>query len=147
MLRIDNTHLLYRSSPSFETSAVKPYITSPPNGTIITVDEGKSFQLNCVASGVPAPNLRWRYQGADIASSVQGSAVIGRQLEKNSISHFVLQSKPDQSGVYTCIADQNLLGQSYSDSRIVNVNVKGENSSNAPIGGHCIHWTWKKKRH
>ena len=105
---------------------VKPSISSPANLTMITVDEGKSFTLACTASGVPSPNIRWQYRGSDVSGPSKGGTSIGRLLQTNSISYHVLQSTPDLSGWYTCKADQTLIGIIYSDSRMINLNVKGE---------------------
>ena len=95
---------------------------------MITVDEGKSFTLACTASGVPSPNIRWQYQGSDVSGPSKGgtSASIGQLLQMNSITYHVVESTPDLSGWYTCRADQNLIGNVYSDLRMINLNVKGE---------------------
>ena len=104
----------------------KPSISSPTNLTMITVDEGKSFTLGCTATGVPSPNIRWQYQGSDVSGPSKGGTSIGRSLQTNSITYHVVESTPDLSGWYTCRAEQTLIGNTYSDSRMINLNVKGQ---------------------
>lgn len=60
-----------------------------------TIIQGQDFAIPCEVSGEPRPTVQWSLSGEDLGSNVQ---INGNVLR-------VLNARPENSGVYVCVAE------------------------------------------
>ena len=76
-----------------------PRLMESPAG--VTVNEGQTAVLKCIVDGHPTPKITW--------SKINSSLPAGRYMRGPSTALIINDTKPEDTGVYSCSA-QNLLG-------------------------------------
>ena len=67
----------------------------------VTVNEGQTAVLKCIVDGYPTPKIMW--------SKINSSLPVGRLMRGPSTALIINDTKPEDTGAYSCSA-QNLLG-------------------------------------
>lgn len=91
---------------------VLPVISASPQSTIVSPGLDVTFKV--AASGVPAPTLQWRYNGANIPGATDSS--------------YTVTASSTTAGSYDVVAS-NRAGSSHSDAATLVVGIPLENSS------------------
>ena len=91
-----------------------------------TVSEGSSINLECNATGVPAPDVIWSYGGSSLMSNgvdynISRSVVQTREIFSVTSALTVIISERGDAGVYSCNAS-NGVGDTVTDSTTLVVN-------------------------
>ena len=74
-----------------------PSFLVPPLPTFLI--NGSSATLDCVADGLPAPNISWKLDGKDLDFSF-----LNVELHENG-SLTITEASLDTDGFFTCVAD------------------------------------------
>ena len=94
-----------------------PFFTKEPQ--IKNAAEDETVVLECEASGVPEPQIKWIHNGLPLTLSNQDSSYPRRKLTQNSIT--IERLTKNDTGNYGCNAT-NSIGYIYKD---VYINVLG----------------------
>ena len=91
-----------------------------------TVSEGSSINLECNATGVPAPDVTWSYGGSSLMSNgvdynISRSVVQTSETFSVTSTLTVIISEREDAGVYSCNAS-NGVGDTVTDSTTLVVN-------------------------
>lgn len=86
--------------------------TVQPLNELYTVVQGTDFSLVCEVSGNPYPQVKWTKLHEEIGSNVQ---INGNTLR-------ILNTQPDNRGVYLCTAESN--GQTADQSTVIDIERK-----------------------
>lgn len=92
-------------------------IIYPPEPRAIMVTKGQRLVLECVASGIPTPQVKWAKDGLDLRSHNNTRFLLSNLLI-DAVSEY-------DSGTYVCRAD-NGMGTARSATALYNVQVFGE---------------------
>ena len=105
-------HVYGFSNREAKSRDVLPVISSSPQSTIVSPGLDVTFKVT--ASGVPAPTLQWRYNGANIQGATDTS--------------YTVTASSATAGTYDVVAS-NRAGSSHSDPATLAVGIPMENSS------------------
>lgn len=94
-------------------------IIYPPASRSIMATKGQRLVLECVASGIPTPQVRWAKDGQDLRS-VNNTRFLLSNLLIDAVGE-------GDSGTYACQADNGILS-SASAMVLYNVQVSGEST-------------------
>ncbi|GBL76511.1 Hemicentin-2 [Araneus ventricosus] len=103
-------------------------VTAPPvwhkEPTDVVAQEGDSLTIDCTATGVPTPTIKWRSGGTENGYISNDSAAIIRVLTSGSL--VISKVEASLKGLYTCEADngfgkslQKMISISVRDSPVV----------------------------
>ncbi|XP_043926479.1 immunoglobulin superfamily member 10 [Protopterus annectens] len=84
-----------------------PRITNVPPPAVHTI-AGAIVQLNCIAVGIPKPEIIWELPNHSVISTVRASRSIGNELIHPQGTLVIPNPKPSDSGTYRCIAKNHL---------------------------------------
>ena len=107
------------------TTDIKPFVTSPSS---ISVTEGSVATLECLTGeSAPPPEIRWEKDGLPVKTGTQYSARFGTHpfMIGQYYMQLVLDSKPKETGSYSCVAVNPTLGLEVR-SIVVQVTVTGK---------------------
>lgn len=107
-----------RLSPSFPGSTSEAArIIYPPASRSIMATKGQRLVLECVASGIPTPQVTWAKDGRDL-HYLNNTRFLLSNLLIDTVGE-------DDSGTYACQADNGIIS-STSAMVLYNVQVSGE---------------------
>ncbi|XP_029472227.1 immunoglobulin superfamily member 10 [Rhinatrema bivittatum] len=92
--------------------AYPPRITNRPPQSIHTT-AGAAIQLNCMAIGIPKPDITWELPDHSILSTASKGRPAGSELLHPQGTLVIQNPTPSDSGTYRCIA-KNQLGSDFS---------------------------------
>ncbi|XP_061393833.1 peroxidasin [Musca vetustissima] len=88
-----------QASANIDVKELPEILMAPQNQTIKV---GKNFVLECDADGNPIPTITWHFNGEPITTSADNDHLV---LENENTELIVNKAKESDSGVYTCIAE------------------------------------------
>ena len=91
---------------------MNPYIVVSPPSEIRVQNVGDTVKLNCSASGLPLPKVKWFKDGSVISTAAH---------EDNDLlkSEFVIHRfKPSDAGIYTCLFENDKNGTTKNSSSL-----------------------------
>ncbi|XP_009674641.2 immunoglobulin superfamily member 10 [Struthio camelus] len=92
--------------------AYPPRITNRPPQSIRTVP-GTALQLNCIALGVPTPEITWELPDHSLLSAGNRGRPSGSELLHPQGTLVIQNPQPSDSGIYKCTA-KNHLGSDFT---------------------------------
>ncbi|KAM9852836.1 immunoglobulin superfamily member 10 [Aulostomus maculatus] len=98
--------------------AYPPRITTRPPPTVSAI-AGTPIQLNCIATGIPKPDVTWELPDHSVLSTAEEGRRMGSELLHPQGTLIIQRLSASDSGKYMCLA-KNLLGK---DLRITYVRV------------------------
>ncbi|KAK3108731.1 hypothetical protein FSP39_014373 [Pinctada imbricata] len=107
---------IIRPQGSTPLSFKPDYMWSSPSETLGM--RGEMLKLKCIFSGNPTPTVSWSLPIPDDASRVMYSTG-GQEISIDDIQE-------SDEGVYTCTGSSFIEGESYSQSRSINVRIESE---------------------
>ncbi|XP_038605786.1 immunoglobulin superfamily member 10 [Tachyglossus aculeatus] len=87
--------------------AYAPQITNRPPRSIHTVS-GAAVQLNCVALGIPKPEIMWEMPDHSVLSTAGGGSSSGSELLRPQGTLVIQNPQTSDSGEYKCTAKNRL---------------------------------------
>jgi len=85
---------------------------SSPLREIQVQNVGDSVKLNCSASGLPLPKVKWFKDGSLISSAAQED----NDLIKSEL--VILRFKPSDAGIYTCLFENDKNGTAEANTSL-----------------------------
>jgi len=83
---------------------VNPHIVLNPPSEIRVQNVGDSVKLNCSASGLPLPKVKWFKDGSLISTAAHED----KDLIKSTL--VIHRFKPRDAGIYTCLFENDKNG-------------------------------------
>nr|XP_003476340.1 immunoglobulin superfamily member 10 isoform X1 [Cavia porcellus] len=96
--------------------AYPPRITNHPPKSILT-REGMAFQLQCMALGIPKPEITWEMPGHTLLSRTSKRRISESELLHPQGTLVIQNSQTSDSGIYKCIA-KNPFGSDYATTYV-----------------------------
>uniref|UniRef100_T1PGN3 Cell adhesion molecule-related/down-regulated by oncogenes n=1 Tax=Musca domestica TaxID=7370 RepID=T1PGN3_MUSDO len=90
-----------QSTANIDVKELPEILMAPQNQTIKV---GKNFVLECDADGNPIPTISWQFNGEPITATTENDHLV---LENENTELIVNKAQESDSGVYTCVAEND----------------------------------------